>query len=247
MKHKKSLLCFFLLILAASIIVICLYSPLVHCMLVSWSNFKAVGDGVYVAPDMTEAQIQALKTDISVAKSRVAGLYWGCKADPMIIAGDKPRNKGRGGGKYGITKSGTGISHLLGVGSYIVLGPKGINPDVIAHELSHCELVKRVGIFNFGKFPAWFIEGLAMQLDERENYAETEWMKLTHNGQITPPLERIDTAPEFYNQAAVYNYIIAKHEVKEWLAAVKTQGLLELIEKVKKGKDFQQLYNAIYR
>jgi hypothetical protein len=40
---------------------------------------------------------------------------------------------------------------------------------------------------------------------------------------------------------------VAKHEVKEWLAASKTQGLLELIEKIKAGKDFQQLYDAKFR
>ncbi|MCL6591415.1 MAG: hypothetical protein K6U80_15870 [Firmicutes bacterium] len=53
-----------------------------------------MGDGVYVAPEMTEAQIRELKTDIAAAKSRVAGLFWSCEANPIIIAGDKPRDGG---------------------------------------------------------------------------------------------------------------------------------------------------------
>ncbi|HEX3045150.1 MAG TPA: hypothetical protein VHY08_10365, partial [Bacillota bacterium] len=222
MKPKKAFLGLILLILAGTITIVYLYSPLVYCILVPWSDFKRVASGLYVAPDMSETQIQELKTAIVNAKSRVAGLYWGCKVEPVIIAGDKPSDGGRRCGKYGVTRGGTGISHILVVGSYIVLGPNGINPDVIAHELTHCELARRVGIFRLGKFPSWFIEGLAMQLDNRPNYEETEWVKLTHNGEISMPLEQIDTPPEFYNQAAFFHYIVAKHEVKEWLAASKT-------------------------
>ena len=48
------------------------------------------------------------------------------------------------------------------------LAPLGINPIIVAHELSHIELHERLGLVKFmvGAIPAWFDEGLAVIVSE---------------------------------------------------------------------------------
>jgi len=40
-------------------------------------------------------------------------------------------------------------------------------------------------------------------------------------------------------------YTLAKHEVNRWLDIVQQEGLLRLIDDIKKGEDFYAVYNRI--
>ncbi len=53
------------------------------------------------------------------------------------------------------------------LGTHIVVGPSGINIDVLAHELSHVEIVARVGYWQWRRISNRFDEGLAVQADYR--------------------------------------------------------------------------------
>jgi hypothetical protein len=240
MKRKSNIgkIMGFLLLVIGGFIFAYLNSAMICSVLVRISDFKRVENRLYLAPNLPKAKLMSLESDILEAKSRVLELYGGCLADPTIIAGDNVKLLR----KFGMTKGGTGVSHITYVGSYIVLGPNGMNVDVIAHEMCHCELAKRVGVFNRQKIPTWFDEGLAMQLDDRDKYGEEEWVKLTGYGKVVPDIKLVDTPERFYNSQAVSHYIIARHEVKEWMRVVGTNGLSELMLKIKKGREFREAY-----
>ena len=93
----------------------------------------------------------------------------------------------------------------------------------------------------------WFNEGLATQNDYREKYSEEEWVKQTNNGEKALSLEDMDTSSEFYAgtyEEKQFRYMNAKHEVAEWMAAHGQDGLIDLIERLNTGEEFDSIYNA---
>jgi len=55
----------------------------------------------------------------------------------------------------------------------MVIGPDGINLDVLSHEMCHTELYHRLGWWRKEmRIPTWFDEGLAMQLDYRNTVSQ---------------------------------------------------------------------------
>ena len=95
------------------------------------------------------------------------------------------------------------------------------------------------------KMPAWFDEGLALQNDYREIYSEEQWISQTDNGKNVVALEDMDTPAEFYAGEVKdrrFRYLNAKHELNAWLAVHGQQGLLELIDKLNGGEDFDVAY-----
>ena len=57
----------------------------------------------------------------------------------------------------------------------------------------------------------------------------------------------MDTPAEFYAGEAEdrrFCYLNAKHELDRWMAAHVQQGLLELIEKLNNGEDFDMAYGS---
>ena len=64
-----------------------------------------------------------------------------------------------------------GSINFIGSRVCVIVGSKGQNIDVIAHELMHAEIADRVGYWRrFTQLPVWFDEGLAMQVDYRAAY-----------------------------------------------------------------------------
>ena len=84
-----------------------------------------------------------------------------------------------------------------------------------------------------------------MQNDYREIYSEEQWISQTDNGKSVIPLEDMDTPAEFYAGEAMdrrFRYLNAKHELHVWLSVHGQQGLLELIDKLNDGEDFDMAY-----
>ena len=219
---------------------------MIRCFFIRWSDFKEVFDFnrsgylLYVDRRFPRDKVGRLRSEIDAAKSRVAVIYGGFTARPVIIASDEPDSVRQ----YGVDLGGTALSHITLAGSYIVLGPKGMNPDVISHELSHAELACRIGVFNRLKIPAWFDEGLAMQLDYRPQYQESEWRRITKDGRLVPDMATIAKPERFYDSETADHYILAKHELRLWLARAGKKGLGELIMELKTGADFGPAYRG---
>lgn len=129
---------------------------------------------------------------------------------------------------------------------YICVSDEYLELDILAHEITHAELRARLTAKAQGKIPTWFDEGLAVQNDYRERYGEEQWIAQTENGKRIVALEDIDTPAEFYAGTAEdrrFRYLNAKHELGIWMASHGQQGLLELIEKLNGGADFNTAYS----
>ncbi len=128
---------------------------------------------------------------------------------------------------------------------YICISDEYLELDILAHEITHAELRARLKSEAQAKIPTWFDEGLALQNDYRETYSEEQWISQTDNGKNTVAPENMDTPAEFYAGEAKdrrFRYLNAKHELNVWLAVHGQQGLLELIDQLNEGENFDMAY-----
>ena len=112
-----------------------------------------------------------------------------------------------------------------------VIGPKGQNVDVIAHEIAHAEIRTRVGLLarDF-RLPTWFDEGLAMQLDHREPFASMADFDLTQ-GVTVPRLAEIGTPKRFFvpGYQGTVHYTLARCVVGDVLGTKKADAALRYV------------------
>jgi hypothetical protein len=238
---KFTVLGLLLLTLAASYAVV--LSRQIRCQLVHWSNLKKVNSSLFVDPDMSRQQVSQIVQMTIEARQRVAQFYGNLEANPLIIAGQDEKVIG----KYARSGNRTATTYLYLGEAYVILGPDGLNVDVIAHELMHAELSERIGFLRREfKIPTWFDSGLAMQADYRESYSEEEWQKKTEGGKLAPSLKHLTSEKEFYTSDYWVNYATAKHEVGRWFAIVGSQGLADFLTRIKSEK-FTEAYESIER
>lgn len=180
---------------------------------------------------------------IEAAKERDAAFYGSlqCPENTVIIICDDPIISARIGEKDTTTvlfpKK---MNYICVSNEYCIL-------DILAHELTHAELHSRLNDKALHKIPTWFNEGLATQNDYREQYSAEQWEVQTENGRLAVPVTDMDTPAEFYAGTAEdrrYRYICAKHEVASWLEVHSVQGLLDLLEGLNAGGDFDALYGV---
>ncbi|MCP3802633.1 hypothetical protein NLX83_25500 [Allokutzneria sp. A3M-2-11 16] len=115
-----------------------------------------VEDGLYAERDVSDADRQRLVALHREANQRVTDFYEGRKSKPIVLACLTPECYRRigGGGERGVA-----------VGNQaVMLSPRGIDPAIAAHELSHVELHARLG--SAGEVPQWFDEGLAVLVSD---------------------------------------------------------------------------------
>jgi len=128
-------------------------------------------------------------------------------------------------------------------GNYTVISQNYANLDIISHELCHTFLYNKIGFFNKTALPTWFDEGVAMQLDYRDYYCDS----LIEKSYKTDPvlLNKISSKKAFYyanKETQRFNYIIAKCEVQNWIDKNGKNKFKRLIESVKEGREFNEVY-----
>lgn len=135
------------------------------CELLPNLNYKPLTNEIYLAPEISDEVAQQINDMIRSAIERIHDVYGTPKLQPRILILSDPQMAA----KWGANE--TASMHRLPWRSCIVIGPKGQNVDVIAHELIHAEIMHRVGFFRFMKeIPVWFDEGAALTLDYREPF-----------------------------------------------------------------------------
>jgi hypothetical protein len=168
------------------------------------------------------------------ARQSLEGLYGEAQARPMILCFSRP-------------VAGLKVSHGTTLFApfmtpIIVLGPKGQNVNVAAHELAHAELSARTSVMlRSYRLPTWFDEGLAMQFDHRPNYSKAALARMLE-AQIDPDmrLDQIDRPSKFYQPSPLgaAHYAFAKCAVGNWLMEASKEGLHDLIAGISWTKPF---------
>ena len=205
---------------------------------------QKIAPNVYVNIDMNKTEQQKLVKLIPEAKKYVTAVWGKIKSKPTIYACST---------KECVKSLGIG-ARAYQFNNHLVLSPKAITKELIAHEWSHAELYKRVGgFFNWRKIPSWFDEGLAVFVSHEPRHDKIAWKRIIDNNISYPSLDELITLKQWNQATHKYNknikmsdivvtYATAGHEVENWYKKVGAKGLKELINEVKNGTSFEIAY-----
>ena len=186
------------------------------------------------------AEIRGRTVDIlEKARNRVAAFYGSLQTGPRIlvcVSEDCYHRIGGGGTR------GTSLSDVA-----LRLSPRGIDPVIAAHELSHIELHHRLGRFRqlTGAIAAWFDEGVAVVVSDDRRYLAPEGAPdrcLVRSEEELP-----SGMIEWRRQAGPHDrnrlYAKAACRVADWIAA-KGGGaaVVRLLDQVASGTSFAESY-----
>ena len=243
---KKRVLLFtaILLILVAVVGAMFQFTQFGYLMTVPYrSAFTEIASHVYINRNYAGNRQELLEM-IEQAKDRVR-IFFGDlhfqDETTFIICDDGKQTRKLG------EDHGTVIISFPAEAYYICISDEYLELDILAHEITHAELRSRLSAKAQKAIPTWFDEGLALQNDYRENYSEEQWVAQTDNGKNTIALEDMDTPTEFYAgevEDRRFRYLNAKHELYVWMTAHGQHGLLELLDKLNGGADFNIVYGS---
>lgn len=217
-------------------------------MLAEVMYMREVSDNVYVSPNATDKEIQQCLELVNDARERNEELWGEIKSKPVFLICTNWDDYY----KFGMYRT-QAMTRMNFAGEYIVLSPKGLNPDDVSHEMCHAELYSRVGYENDKKIPLWFHEGLAMLVCKEypQSYAEymEEWDIMTNGGPDIIPLDRISSDEDFYSSPSRSNlaYWRSGLEVSRWFERGGRDGLLKMMEMMGSGSEFTQAYETAER
>lgn len=243
---KKRVLLFItiLLILAAVVVAMFQFTQFGYLKTVPYrSAFTEIVSRVYINRNYTGNQQELLEM-IEQAKDRVKAFFGELHFPDetiFIICDDEKMTRKLG------EDHGTVIFYFPCETYNICISDKYLELDILAHEITHAELRTRLSSEAQKRIPTWFDEGIALQNDYRERYSEAQWVEQTNNGENAVALEDMDTPSEFYAVGAEdrrFRYLNAKHELDVWMTSHGQQGLLELLEKLNDGADFNTAYGS---
>jgi hypothetical protein len=212
-----------------------------RCILIEFADFKKQ-QNIYYRKEVPENIVHQLTNRKLDAEEKVAR-FW---KDPgyikykLIYCQDEPDYK-----NYG--RAGAPAVANLKLGAYVVIPKDMFDVNILSHEISHTVLYRKIGWWKLHfKIPAWFDEGLAMQVDDRDYYSIDTLLSRQAAGVILPDVMRMDTPEKFHNGTAeqiMLNYSTAKYIMHEWLAV---HSLNTFIEAINKGYSFEKSYNMKY-
>ena len=251
------------LLIALPIGTFILFPTLWRCLTIAYaSDFEPIsigGRSVYVSIEATPRQRDVLLSHLQVASDRIRR-FWGKQQGQAVIIYCPTQLQYA---QYCSGGEGAGCSLGMPWGdSFLVLGPEGNSPDVMAHELCHDELFARLGWLTIKRqVPQWFNEGLALMVDYRFSNAsstarerfliyDAEWKYRAYgpkglSPQVVPGLSSLETTRDFFYGdygRVMLAYLTAGREVSRWLATVGTSALPRLITDLSEGNKFADVY-----
>ena len=210
----------------------------IACSLIGYSGFIQIEKNVYVSPEASSEHREELLSLLAQAKARVMATYGQVSATPVIISGHNMSSLGVcASNEYASTK-------FLPGASYIVLGPKGHSIDIVAHELVHSEISEVVGYWaRTINLPVWFDEGAAMQVDYRKQY------DALHSEDSELSIRELRYSWQFFegdDNRLTRHYAGAKNEVRRWIGAGSHKKVFALLDRIKRGERFDDVYKEMY-
>ncbi len=213
-----------------------LYANIIRCTMINFSDFKKIKENIYVENIFTDNENKHIQFLITNAKKRIINKFGELSSNPTIII-IKDSNTSL---KYSTNLFGN--TRISPWGNYVVIGSKGHSIDVIAHELLHAEVGKRLGYFiRQFKFPVWLEEGIGMQVDYREQYI----VKPINNSEIIriQTLSSVDLFWTNSKEKNIKNYQGAKYVVDKILNKYPEKELFALLLKIKNGSDIKDIFS----
>ena len=201
------------------------------------SDFTSLPGKIYVDPAIEEEQQKKMLVALEKTKKRIANLIGRYSATPIIIFVATDENIK----KYGVEVF-PGKTYIAPWETYVVVSTKIQSVDLLAHELMHAQISSLVGYWAYmTELPAWFDEGLAMQLDNRQRY---DIENIEFSSQEILRIKSIESPSKFRTSSKeqdIKNYRAAKAAVKNLLEKIETPELINRLEKMKQGVEFSRV------
>ena len=201
------------------------------CALIESAGLESLPDRVLVEPGSSAPEWDRLLDLISKARARIENTFGAPRAKPIVVFFQDTQFF------WPLKLNAYGSTSFIGSRACVMVGPKGQNLDVVAHELMHAELFERVGyVRRFTEIPVWFDEGIAMQVDFRPRYELPKGEPID-----TTYVRQLETARQFFqqnDQQLTKNYAAAKAEVAHWLSEADVQSLYQRFERIRTGEKF---------
>ena len=173
-----------------------------------------------------KARVKLVK-DIASSKQKVATFFGGeMLANPIIYACESGSCLSQFGGEPAAAKA---------IGSTkVILSEEGRKPELLMHEMVHIEFHHRLGgKVNLHKVPMWFDEGLAIiACDENPAGYARHTLDLTLND-LHSEKQWLNA---YYSNSQPYE--VARDAVSNWFKREGTEGLLGLIDEIKRTGEF---------
>lgn len=216
----------------------------------TWIGMERLAEGVYIDSGMDDRQRHQLLEEIERAKEKVNHVWGSIETRPEIYACSTEVCFQSFGGS-------TNRANSIG-GGKLLLSPRALNSAMVSHEWSHTELYPRVGgLWAWRRIPNWFDEGVAVMVSEDPRHGEQVWSTIINEGIVPPPPDELSSHRKWIqavkkfrdpdinpNNLAVV-YTTAGHAVREWYDKAGRDGLLELVQQVKEGSSFEDVYVTV--
>jgi len=214
--------------------VVYLQAKFLHSSFIGFSNYTQIQNNIYLDNEFTQKEIEDIKSLIYNAKKRIETTFGELQSTPTIIVSKTKQHTLKYGNRVGLT-------YISPIGSFVVIGDKGINIDVIAHELLHAETAYRLGYFTRQfKFPVWIDEGMSMQVDYRKKYIVD-----TLSSKEIQRVQTLKSVDSFFGHDAkqvIKNYQGAKYVMAKFLQQNPQINVFELLQEFKEGKEIEELF-----
>jgi hypothetical protein len=202
------------------------------CLAIGAMNLHRLPDGALTDSPLPEDQQRFVEL-ARAARARIASTFGPVASTPVLVFFTHPD----GIGPFRLNSYGS--TPTIGGRACVMVGPNGQNIDVVAHELMHGEIHHRTGYWQrWLRLPAWFDEGVAMQVDYRSRYALSE-----QDASGADAVQKLNTFSAFFSgdaKTVVYNYARAKYVVASWLHRAGVKSLYQRLERMKRGESFAE-------
>lgn len=236
--HKILAFCLILSVAAGAGIVLSVQPTLAALICPQCFGLELLTGRVYVDEAMPQPLREKLARDIREGEQKVTAFYGELRGSPklLVCATEACWQRLGGSGAKGISYANLGLR----------LAPAGIDPVIIAHELSHIEFHQRLGLGNFiaGTIPAWFDEGLAVIVSNDPRYvlASTQGNQCRVNSIGDFPAGMMEWTRSAGTDQGLYGRAACR--VLRWMNANGGRdAALRLIRKAAAGATFEELYH----
>ena len=199
------------------------------CEFVGLTNFKKISSHIFVSPEISTDKYHEFLMIIKSGKNRIKNTFGPMRSHPITVI---TKNNDEAS-FFGSNPAGT--THLTPIGECVVLGPKGINVNVAAHEFVHAEVHNRVGWLQYLlNIPIWFSEGVALVVDYRAPF-------LLENISISDiKVEAVKgKGIDFFTDGNTHENYLASRVAIEYIEA---SSLYEKLDEISKGLSFNDVF-----
>lgn len=244
-KIKYLILILFTLLCCIIIFAYVNFGYLINCFSIDFSDFRKREKNIYFSPDIDKKLQDSLIHLVESAKLRNK-MFWNTEPERYSVIFCLTDTEVE---KYTGNPNSQTVSLFTPVHAFVILGKPGHNVNVIAHEISHVILNTKLGYFKKNKLiPTWFDEGIALQMDYRNEIADTIFeQNYTTN---IDSLKTISTPAGFFKtewSATLRNYLIARYELKKWLINKNVDTINLFINSIEDKSVFYSEYEKLKR